>query len=215
MNNTGSITGVIRNDDGAYSGDLIHYFRVVFYNARNLSNPYHNFRHLFHVLWLCFSAAQFYATSLSKHDIRELLIAAMFHDFDYTGMMGNDDVNITLALRGLKKHLLVEDGDSYPNIEKLIRATQYPYVIPVEELDLRGKIIRDADLSQALSPAWIQQVIFGLSEEWNKAPIEVLLAQVGFLNSVKFHTEWAHHEFDLEAKRNEVADLIKLLQPQV
>jgi hypothetical protein len=52
-----------------------------------------------------------------------------------------------------------------PKIEALIEATHFPYKVDSQKLDLLGKIIRDADLAQALSPVWIQQVVLGLALE--------------------------------------------------
>ena len=211
-NTSGSLTAIICNDECLYEGDLAHYFRAVFFNARNLNNPYHNFRHVFHVVWLCYCASVEYRYRLTRRETRNLLIAAMFHDFDHTGMMGNDDVNITLAIRGLEKYLAPEDKEFVSEIVALIRVTQYPYVVPANEVDLCGQILRDADLSQALSVAWIQQVIFGLSSEWNQPPLEVLRKQIGFLRSLRFHTEWAQKEFDIEQKLSEVSVLLDLLE---
>ncbi|MDD5165354.1 MAG: hypothetical protein PHG25_02340 [Candidatus Pacebacteria bacterium] len=209
----GSLASIIRNDEGLYEGDLAHYFRAVFNNARNLNHPYHNFRHIFHVLWLCHCACHHYKKNLTKREIRNLLIADMFHDFDHSGRMGNDDLNIMLALRGLKKHLAPEDVGHYDDIARLIMLTQYPYDPALnDQVDLRGNIIRDADLSQALSVAWIQQVIFGLSAEWNMKPIEVFRQQIPFLRNLRFHTEWAQETFDLEEKLVEVNSLLDLLE---
>jgi hypothetical protein len=220
-NNT--ISSMIRNDDGVYEGDLKHYFRAVFYRARNLQGPYHNFRHMTHVPWLCYQACIFYLTRspdqtlidrLSKRKVRNLLIAGLFHDFDHTRMLGYDDINIELACRGLKKYILPEDAESLDDIIGLIKATEFPYSVPAEQIDLRGQIIRDADLSQALSIAWIQQVIFGLAEEWNMRPIDVLKKQPGFLGWLKYNTDWGKQTFGqdvLEKKVLEVHELLEIL----
>jgi hypothetical protein len=82
-----------------------------------------------------------------------------------------------------------------PQIEALIEATHYPYKIGSDKLDLLGQIIRDADLAQALSPAWIQQVVFGLAQEWEVSPLEVLKGQGSFLAGLSFSTCWAQQLF--------------------
>jgi 3'5'-cyclic nucleotide phosphodiesterase len=207
----GSIASIIRNDAELYEGNLVHYFQAVFNNARNLSHPYHNFRHIFHVVWLCHEACEYYRRSLSPRERRNLLIAAMFHDFDHTGMLGNDDVNIMLALRGLERHILEEDRGHLEAIKDLIKATQFPYVSADNEIELGAMIIRDADLSQSLSVAWIQQVIFGLAQEWKKKPLEVLRSQIGFTRGLTYNTHWAQESFDLDAKVAEVNELLDLL----
>jgi hypothetical protein len=209
----GSLTSIIQNEENLYDGDLAHYLRSVFFSARNLYNPYHNFRHIFHVLWLCHDACLHYKHNLSKRQIRNLFIAALFHDFDHTGRLGNDDINIELAIRGLKKWIAPEDADHLDQIIELIKATQYPYVVPEEALELPGQILRDADMSQCFSVAWIQQVVFGLSEEWNMPPIELFRKQIPFLRALKFHTGWAKEKFgpDIDGKINEVSEFLNIL----
>jgi hypothetical protein len=215
MRSYGQIPGIIRNDEGLYQGNLIRYFQIVFFQAQNLENPYHNFRHMFHVLWQCYNACLFYRGVLTSRQVRNLLIAAIFHDYDHSGLLGNDDLNITRAIRELEKHALEEDRESLSDIVTLIRVTEFPYKISSDKLDLSGQIIRDADMTQALSVAWIQQVIFGLGREWKKNPIEVLRLQEGFLSHLVFHTEWAQQLFpqsEIEAKIRESREYLQLLE---
>lgn len=210
----GSIPEIVRNDAQLYEGELVAYFRVIFRHANNLQLPYHNFRHIFHVVWLCHGACEFYREQLTKREMRNLLIAALFHDFDHGGRFGDDDLNIEKAIRGLRRHVLEEDRLYLPDIEVLIRATQFPYDIKTEELPLLGKIIRDADLSQALSVAWVQQVIFGLAAEWGKSPLYILRIQGPFLEGLTFQTEWAQKQFpkaDISGKMKEAREYLALL----
>jgi hypothetical protein len=206
----------IRNDRKLYQGDLIHYARVLFHHAQNLNHPYHNFRHMFHVLWLTYEACQFYDGVLTPRQMRNALVAALFHDFNHSGMLGDDDLNIERAIRGLRRHVAIEDQPYVEEIIELIRATQYPNVIPLEQLDLCGKILRDADLSQAFSVAWIQQVVFGLASEWGTKPIDVLRLQEPFHRNLIFQTDWAKQRFTqaaVDAKIQEARELLELLEP--
>ncbi len=211
----GSIPCIVKNEHGQlYEGNLVSYLRAVFNHAKNLCNPYHNFRHMMHVLWLCYEACMYYSETLTKRERRNVLIAALFHDFDHTGKPGPDKANIARAVAGLKKHLAPEDTGEFENIATLIKATEYPHTTPSEEVGLSGQILRDADLSQALSVAWIQQVIFGLATEWGKAPLEVLKAQSRFHENLKFCTAWAQAKFPehvVKAKIAEAAELVELL----
>jgi len=212
---SGSLPEIICNDHNLYEGDLIEYFQTVFYHAQNLKYPYHNFRHIFHVVWLCYQACIFYIGTLTPREMRNLLIAALFHDFDHSGMIGNDDLNIERAVRGFKRYIMKEDQGHVEEIISLIRATEYPYKVSSESLTLLSQIIRDADMSQALSEAWIQQVIFGLASEWNKKPIEVLEMESIFHKNLKFHTEWALSMFsqeDIDKKIAEANELLELLK---
>jgi hypothetical protein len=215
MDYLGTIPDIIENRRGAYEGDLRPYYRAVFFNAQNLRNPYHNLRHMMHVFWLCYDAVLYYG-GLPKRGVRDLLIAALFHDFGHSGRRGNDDLNITLAIRGLKDHIQAEDIDRLPTICNLIKTTQFPHTTPSSQLDLYGSILRDADMAQVFSPAWIQQVIFGLATEWGQSPLEVLKMQTSFLRNLPALTDWARAAFPqamIDAKIAEVAAHLAILEP--
>lgn len=210
----GGIPDIIGNKEGLYEGDLIHYFQAVFFNAQNLTNPYHNFRHMFHTLWLCYQACVFYKDQITPRQMRNLLIAAMFHDFDHSGMMGNDDLNIKRAIRGLEKHLVRQDKEYFGDICEVIWATEFPHKAPSQSLPLLAQIIRDANLAQGFSEALIQQVVFGLAKEWGKKPIEILAGQCPFFSHLDFTTEWARQTFPpdaIKAKKSESRALLELL----
>ena len=217
---TGDLPKIIGNEEHLYEGDMTFYFRTLFFKSRNLHNPYHNFRHTLHVLWLCHKACQYYQNQLTPRQMRNLLITALFHDFDHPGHPhpGENDpdrINIRIAIAGLRRYIMPADRAFLPEIEALIEATQYPYKIGSEQLDLLGRIIRDADLAQALSPVWTQQVVIGLAQEWRVQPLDVLKSQGSFLASFSFNTRWARHMFPRElvqAKIDEVEQLLRLLE---
>jgi hypothetical protein len=218
---SGDIPEIIGNDEELYEGDLVHYFQVLFFKAGNLTNPYHNLRHTLHVLWLCYKACRYYRDELMPRQMRTLLIAALFHDFDHPGQphpgeADPDRINIDIALAGLRQYITPEDRALLPEIEALIEATHYPYKIESDKLDLLGQIIRDADLAQALSPVWIQQIVIGLAQEWRSTPLQVLKAQVPFFTALRFTTPWARQLFPQEligSKIEEARELLRLLEP--
>jgi hypothetical protein len=114
----------------------------------------------------------------------------------------------------VRRHIEADESASLPEIEALIKATHYPYKTAGEELDLLGKILRDADLAQMFSPVWIQQVVIGLAGERGVKPIEVLRAQAPFLDTLSFQTRWARQMFPQElikAKIEEAEKLVRLL----
>lgn len=215
----GSLPEVISNTHNLYEGNLEAYFKILFNYAQNLRYPYHNFRHMTHVVYQCYQACEFYKDQLDPKSMRSLLVAAIFHDFDHSGRFGNDDLNIQAATRAFWHHVLPDED--IPLVEYLIRVTEFPPQIVLsiagsEEQRLCGGIIRDADLSQAFSVAWIQQVIFGLAAEWGKTPLEVLKMQESFLQNMKLNTEWAKTAFpdnELQAKISEARALLKILEP--
>lgn len=213
---TTDVPRIIRNDDGVYEDNLVHYARVIFHHATNLAHPYHNFRHTFHIMWLGYDACGYYRDVMTPRDMRKLLIGALMHDFDHTGKAGDDAVNIARSIEGLRKYAAPQDRPYLDDIEKFIHGTQYPYVVDVAMLDLCGKIIRDADVSQAFSVAWIQQVIFGLAAEWGMTPLEALRKQEPFLKALRYNTEWAKKKFPeqlIGAKIDEARELLELLEP--
>lgn len=214
---SGSIPEIINNDKGHYKGDLACYARILLNNAQNIRNPYHNLRHMFHVPYLCYLAICYYAQHhpgmISKIQARQLLIAGFFHDFDHPGIMGHDDLNIERSVRGLDKHILDDDRPYFEVIADLIRPTEFPYTVETDTLSLCGQILRDADMSQALCTAWLQQVMVGLASEWSMLPIQILRMQPGFLRGLKLHTEWAQNMFpqsDIDAKIAEAEALLKI-----
>jgi hypothetical protein len=219
---TGDLPKIIGNEERLYEGNLTFYFRILFFKSSNLHNPYHNFRHMLHVLWLCHKACRYHQNELTLPRMRNLLIAALFHDFDHPGHPhpGEDDpdrINIPIAITGLRRYIMPADRPFLPEIEALIEPTHYPYKIGNDKLDLAGRIIRDADLAQALTPAWIQQVVIGLAAEWEVHPIEVLRAQASFLAGLSFNTRWARQLFPqelIQSKIEEVEQLLRLLQTE-
>jgi HD domain len=216
---TGDLPQIIENKESLYEGDLLAYFKLLFYASHNLANPYHNFRHTLHVIWLCHMACRHYRGTLSRRQMRNLLIAALFHDFDHPGHAhpgepDPDRLNIDIAIAGLRRHVTAEDRTFLPEIEALIEATHYPYKTSGDELGLLGKILRDADSAQVLNPVWLQQVIIGLAAERGVQPIEVLREQPSFLGTLAFQTKWAQQLFPPElvaAKIAEAEALARLL----
>jgi hypothetical protein len=208
----GQVPEVIRNDEGLYEGNLIHYARIIFRNAQNLLNPYHNFRHMLHVAWLCWNACRYYQLQLTSRQRRNLMIAALFHDFDHPGKVGQDDLNIERAIRALDKYILPEDRPHFEDIAGLIRATEYPHQGETVGLELRVQILRDADVMQGFSVAWIQQIL-GFAAEWQKTPAEVLLGQTKFFQELKLSTEWAQKmcpPTEFASKMQEIKELIEI-----
>lgn len=186
-------------------------------NAQNLENAYHNFRHILHVVFLCHDACEYYKDKLSLLERRHLLIAALYHDYNHPGRTGNDDLNIEFALRGLRQHVHQDDKHALEEISVIIRTTEFPYTCLSAELSLPCQILRDADAAQALSVAWIQQVVFGLGAEMGVGWQQVLRMQEGFHAGLQFSTAWAHQKFTPEiiaGKITEARELIALLEEE-
>ncbi len=208
-----NVADMIEDTRGLLTGDLRYYFKIIFFKANNLYNPYHNFRHMFHVAWLCYDACNFYKEKLSARERRNLMIAALFHDFNYDAKIRLDAKEIEIAVKNLKKFVHGDDKKEVDNISRLIKATQYPHNEKID-VDLPVQIIQDADLAQVFSTSWLQQIIFGLGKEKHVTQYDMLLGQKKFIKSLRFGTEWAKRRFSREVmneKITEVERMIKLL----
>ncbi len=211
-----SVCDVVRNKANLYHGDLTHYFRVVSSKAQNLQRPYHNIRHMLHVTVACYRACEYYKYKrMERRGMRNLLIAGLFHDFNHSGMYGADDLNLERAVRGLKECILPDDEPFCDEIVGIMRPTEYPYKLPTKDISFLAQILRDADVCQALSDVWIQQVVYGLGAELGKSPEEMLKAQLVFLGNLEFHTGWGKDAFPKELitrRIGETEDLLDLLK---
>lgn len=121
---------------------------------------------------------------------------------EQTDLKSSSDVVVFL----LRTYASEEDRLYLAEIEAFIRPTEYPYKIDVSTLSLAGQILRDADSSQALSVAWVQQIIFGLSSEMSVTPVKVFEMQEGFLRSLHFATGWARDTFTEEVIEEKIAE---------
>src|SRR5262249_42027862 len=84
---------------------------------------------------------RYYREQLVPRQMRNLLIAALFHDFDHPGhahrgVEDPDRINIDIAIAGLRRYIMPGDRLCLPEIEALIEATHYPYKIASDALDL-------------------------------------------------------------------------------
>jgi hypothetical protein len=212
MSVRGNLDKIILNESHIYEGDLVKYFQVVFFNSKNLQNSYHNFRHVMQVTWLCYDACLYYMDLLNQRQMRNLLIAAMFHDFDHSGTIDEDTININLAIKAIRKYIRSEDREHLNEIIAIIKSTEYPYKTTHTSLELCNQIIRDADLAQSLCSTWLQQVIFGLSDEWGKTPLEVLKKQSDFHYNLNFYTMWAKEKWPKEVVSQKIEEVINFIQ---
>ena len=72
----------------------------------------------------------------------------------------------------------------------ILDATQYPYVLPVNELNVYQLLIRDCDLCQGFEYDWIKQCILGLSIEMNYTFNDILKGNRAFITNSVYHTEY-------------------------
>lgn len=172
------------------------------FSSKNTANdlPYHNAFHAQCMDENCYDGAQYY--NLPYDVTKNLLMAALFHDFNHSGGKTNDKENVTRATIDLEK-LFVRSNDSIPTIViECIRCTEFPFVI--EPMTIEQRIIRDADLMQFRYPNWQDVIENKLRAEIEVARGEQISAEdmyegnKTFWSKVKFYTEWGQKMFDTE-----------------
>lgn len=165
-------------------------------------NAYHNNKHMIDVFNNAMTLFNEYKDefNLTPDDKLHLGLAALFHDFNHSGGKLKDSENIELALTALREYLDTVDkskmpfqhpliSDSYTKIKWIIMATEFPHndINP----DILQKIIRDADTMGGITGDWMS-VVKSLATELNKSLEEFVPAQIKFLQSVKYNTDYCN-----------------------
>jgi hypothetical protein len=145
--------------------------------------PYHNSAHM---LSTAVRAAAIFDAIHPRNLARgNLVMAALLHDADYAGAP-DDEINIARAVAFAKRFLSARTDFDISEIEKLIRATQFPHKHTAE---IGEMIIQDADLLQTVPGAsedyrvWLER----LSRETGKA------ASADFVKVEMLNTDFARN----------------------
>lgn len=191
------IISIITNAEKNYEGDLVHYFKLLF-NAPSSFNPYHNFRHPVYVCCMVYKAGIY--EDLDKEQMLKLLIAALFHDIEHSGKMGNDKLQVAAAVNFTRKHIAPEHVHLLEDIILLIDATCFPHDDrnKAQHLEQLIDILRDADLSTILDENWLQHTVLGLAQEYGLTPNESLKRQIEFNSSVVYKSRYGREVLALE-----------------
>lgn len=140
--------------------------------------PYHNMKHTFlmmyHIIEMFENQEKYTDITLNNYDLLVLLVSALYHDYNHSGGLYTDKVNVDIALSGYyratatvfnKVQAELELKKSLDqNVIECIIATQYPYI---EELDINNyqQIIRELDIISQISPDLLTHVLCGLKYE--------------------------------------------------
>lgn len=174
--------------------NLEYYFELLMTKNSAITNPYHNVFHTITVFVNSYHIAK--SENCSEEQIRNILIAAIFHDYNHSGGKKSDSENIEEAISFFKNHSK-ESKSFNDSIIEIIKATEYPYTIKEESLTLEQKIIRDADLTQMYTDNFLQQVIYGLLVQEQGLSFEKAIeAQMKFMNSVYPLTKYGNVLYD-------------------
>ena len=153
------------------------------------SRPYHNLKHILAMTRISHEIMVVEILNGNQdvkwNDIRIMLISCLFHDWGHHSK--NDAENIETAVRGF---LAVSNETEEVNLAVVdnIRATQYPYVIPEEDLHLIQKVMRDADTLQWSEGEVVEHVIKGIAAELEIDIPRMLEGQRKFMTSLSFRT---------------------------
>ena len=192
---------VIKIIDQHKLGSIIRY---ILENNPSQALPYHSFSHSLWVLYNCYDICKYEKKDAPK----ELLIAALFHDFDHTGgfyWLGSDDKNVIRAISRFNEcwnYGIIKDDVDKPLVQRLIFITEYPHR---EITKMEGEIttqaddifqfltnaLRDADMLQTMRDTQLHDLVAIKEEYFKYMPWkEYTEKSVEFLQSIKFKTKF-------------------------
>jgi len=200
--------------------NLLKYWKIFLEHNTALNAPYHNQFHtecvmkntyLLSVKHLTSPNDGFKEKEKKSRQIKKLLIAALFHDFNHSAGEKSDAENVQKAIKAFLEHSFESEEDN-KEIISIIKATQFPYVIDEKDLSLSQQIIRDADMMQMFEPNFFQQIIVGLLHTELKIPTlkGCVDAQMKFMANTHFRTETAKQKFVVEAPK--IIEDLKILK---
>jgi hypothetical protein len=156
--------------------------------------PYHNNEHMITVYNFCKDISD----NIEHTDNLNLLVAALFHDFDHSMGKEKDNVNVKRAIEAFSDYYNNELTHSDINKDKvidIIKITEYPYTIKNSELNTDQKIIRDADLLQGSVDNWYEFIVIGLSKEMNIPIDKIKEGVIVFRENIEYNFDYSREVF--------------------
>lgn len=155
--------------------------------------PYHNNEHMYHVARVAYELYcldKVVSGDYRLQDARDLVVAALVHDYGHTMGVSADPVNINIVLYHINIWRKTQFGHlaNWEAVSGLVAATEFPYVDGV--YPKAYQYLRDADLMYGFEPYAMDAVMLGISEEAEHRlgrrmrPLEFLEAQRKFLDGV-------------------------------
>lgn len=201
--NTGEYANALSNTEAALYLSKYNLTAVADYVCTQNSSaflPYHNIHHALNMVkWICrFNAMAPDVDALPYLEMRVLLIAALFHDFDHSGGRKEDSDNIRIARHAfqvfISKNIEIDVQltiDEIEVVDSLIAVTQFPFIHRPKTRS--AKLIRDADLFGSFEVHCVD-ILKGLKQEVelkNRTGIATeafIEAQKQFLGKAEFYT---------------------------
>ena len=168
-------------------GDMV---RWILENNSSQALPYHNFNHS---LWVAHYIHDAHLLETNgETPPRELITAALFHDFDHSGGFFTDDSkNIERAIAGFSRWCAEhsENSDFYITVADLIGWTQYPFREKSPTVEIA--CLRDADMMQHCNDTLLANFV-GIKKELFKYDSydEYTEKSLAFLRNLHYETEY-------------------------
>ena len=183
-------------------GDVV---RWILENNPSQALPYHNFSH---ALWTARYVDAIYQMEVgdTKPTPRELVVAALFHDFDHSGGFFTDDSqNIERAIAGLNRWFSASveptiRSEQLDSIAKLILETRYPF--HTKSSNVESVCLRDADMMQNCNDTLLANFV-GIKQELYKyvSYADCIEKSLVFLRSVKYESKYGKMYGDAGLKK--------------
>jgi predicted metal-dependent HD superfamily phosphohydrolase len=184
------------------------YINDLFETKLNPDFVYHNLQHTKDVVDAGLEIAE--GTGITKEDKELVLIAAWFHDSGYSkSIKDHEEISAKIAENFLKERNYPEDKIDI--IKQIILSTKIPQN-PKTQFE---KVLCDADLAYIGSERLMQRNEL-LRKEWQKtlnktySDLEWIKQNIDFINSNRFHTEYAKKTLG-ESRVKNLSELNKML----
>lgn len=131
--------------------------------------PYHNLNHTFKMMWHIIQISKNPEYDISNEDLLVMLSAAIFHDYNHSGGIFSDLMNVNIAVGSFAEacnDIFGHDSnyDLYiSQVENCIYATEYPY--STNQIGLLEQIVRECDVLSQLHEDVFTHTIYGLKQE--------------------------------------------------
>ena len=183
--------------------DLGGCVRWILENNPSQALPYHNFNHS---LWVAYHAHEAYLQSTDgKNPPKELILAALFHDFGHSGgFFADDSKNVEAAISGFMRWIRQTNAARNTDVHVvhyLIRLTKYPFELPEtdlyhilvnqEEYSLQLNCLRDADMMQNCNDTLLSNFV-GVKQELfrHDSYAEYTEKTLVFLRGIEYETQY-------------------------
>lgn len=191
-------------------GQLVNELNTYIQTNPSKDLPYHNNKHMTTCCSIGFRilAGELKANPklpLPESFASKLTVITMLHDYDHSGGLNPDSVNIQRALIGLRGFIAFSkldfDEEFIRSVTECIQVTEFPFT--KQPVTLLEQVMRDADILYATLSGDPEVIMEGLREEVSVARasemsyVEMLESQAKFKDAVTLFTNEGKRLYDL------------------